>query len=911
MGLYGRLREASAGRDRFVLHDGPPYANGHLHSGTALNKILKDVVSRGRQMLGFDAPYVPGWDCHGLPIEWQVEQEYRKKGKNKDDVPIVAFRKECREYAEKWLGIQRDEFKRLGVVGDWESRYATMDLAAEADIYRELGKFLLNGELYRGLKAVMWSVVERTALAEAEVEYHEVTSTTAYVRFPVTKAAVPALEGAAVVIWTTTPWTIPANRAIAYGAEIDYLVVRVDEADEGSRARPGDLLVIGAELLQDVATEARIITYTEVAGLKGAELAGTVCAHPLRGLAGGYGFDVPLFPADFVTTDAGTGLVHIAPSHGEDDYELGARHGLEVPETVADDGSYTAAVPGFEGLKVFDGRRWHANAPVIEALGERGALVASGTLRHTYPHSWRSKAPILFRATAQWFIPMEGPGRLRETALAAIDATRFVPPRGRTRLRSMVEARPDWCVSRQRAWGVPIAVFVRQGHGRGAARRGRGRARGPGVRGGGCGRLVDARPAGVPGRRLRRRGLRQGRRHPGRLVRVRLHPRLRARAAAGPEVAGGPLPGGLRPAPRLVPELAARELRHPRPRPLRHGAHPRLRHGRPGAQDVEVAGQHGLAGGLAQDPRRGHPAPVGRLGRLHRGLEDREGDPGRRRRQLPAPAQHAALPAGQPRRLHGRGAAAARRDAGAGAVGSAPPGRAGRVGSRVQRELRLPEALRRAAQLLRHRPLRVLLRRPQGQPLLRPGRGDDAAGGADGARRAVRLPDGWLAPVLVFTAEEAWLTRFPSETDSVHLRTFPEIPADWRDDALAARWERVREVRRVVTGALEIERKEKRIGSSLQAAPVVTLPAADAALLDGLDMAELAITSGIELRAGDGAPPEGGGAFALPDVPGVAVVPAPAPGEKCDRCWRVLPEVTPEAGGLCRRCADALPRRAA
>src|SRR5687768_14609526 len=373
--IYHRLREASAGREKFVLHDGPPYANGHLHMGTALNKILKDVVNRSQQMLGKDAVYVPGWDCHGLPIEWQIEQRYRQAGQDKDAVPIAEFRRECREFAEHWIDVQRAEFKRLGVVGDWDHPYTTMEYQAEAGIFRELGKFLLSGQLYRGKKSVMWSVVEKTALAEAEVEYRDHTSTTIIVRFPVVETAHPALAGASVVIWTTTPWTMPGNRAVAYGEDIEYRVIDVTDVADGSLARPGEKLVLAADLADAIAGEVKISNWCTLAELKGHELAGTVARHPLRGR--GYDFQVPLLAADFVDTEQGTGLVHIAPSHGADDFELGAKHGLEVPDTVAEDGRYTEAAPGFAGIHVFE-----AAEPVIEALSEAGALLARGRLTH-------------------------------------------------------------------------------------------------------------------------------------------------------------------------------------------------------------------------------------------------------------------------------------------------------------------------------------------------------------------------------------------------------------------------------------------------------------------------------------------------------------------------------------------------
>ncbi|MBO6804982.1 MAG: isoleucine--tRNA ligase, partial [Thalassospira sp.] len=457
--LYGKIRGISADREMFVLHDGPPYANGHLHIGHALNKILKDVITRSQQMLGKNAVYVPGWDCHGLPIEWKIEEQYRAKGKNKDDVPIAEFRKECREFAQKWLDIQREEFKRLGVMGDWDNPYVTMDYKAEASIARELGKFLMNGSLYMGSKPVMWSVVEKTALAEAEVEYHDHTSKTIYVRFPVTETKVDLLKDATIVIWTTTPWTIPGNRAISYGEDIEYSVIEVTETAEEAWATVGEKMAVCTDLLEDLCKNGRVTGHKVVGTFKGADLEGTLSAHPFRGQ--GYDFDVPLLAADYVTTDTGTGFVHTAPTHGPDDYQTGLKYGLEVPEMVDGDGAYYQTVPLFAGERMYDenGKEAGANEAVIAKLIEVGALLSRGRLKHSYPCSWRSKAPVIYRTTPQWFISMQD-NDLREKALKAIDETRFVPEAGRNRLHSMIANRPDWCVSRQRAWGVPITVFI-------------------------------------------------------------------------------------------------------------------------------------------------------------------------------------------------------------------------------------------------------------------------------------------------------------------------------------------------------------------------------------------------------------------------------------------------------------------
>jgi isoleucyl-tRNA synthetase len=407
LNLYRQLREDSKGCNPFILHDGPPYANGHLHIGHALNKILKDIINRCQQMLGKDANYVPGWDCHGLPIEWKIEEKYRAAGRDKDQVPLVEFRHECRQFAKHWVDVQREEFKRLGVIGDWDNPYSTMSFDAEAQIVRELGKFLMNGALFRGAKPVMWSVVERTALAEAEVEYHDHTSKTIFVRFPVLSSSVSAIDGAAVVIWTTTPWTMPGNRAIAYGDRVGYSAYRVKETGEGSLARSGEVIVVAEALADTVFEQAAVTSWESVASFTGEALEGTLCRHPFHGK--GYDFEVPLLPGHFVDVETGSGFVHIAPGHGVDDWELGVRHGVPVPETVGADGVFVDQVPLFSGRRVLteNGKEGDANSAVIEALTDAGGLVARGRLVHSYPHSWRSKAPLIFRNTPQWFISME------------------------------------------------------------------------------------------------------------------------------------------------------------------------------------------------------------------------------------------------------------------------------------------------------------------------------------------------------------------------------------------------------------------------------------------------------------------------------------------------------------------------
>jgi isoleucyl-tRNA synthetase len=509
--LYGSLRKQSKGKPKFVLHDGPPYANGNIHIGHALNKILKDVVTKSQQMLGFDSNYVPGWDCHGLPIEWKIEEEnYRSKGKAKpnfkDAAAMIAFRKECRAYASKWLNVQRDEFKRLGIVGDWDHPYATMDFFAEAQIARELMKFAANGTLYRGSKPVMWSVVEKTALAEAEVEYEDYTSDAVWVKFPVSHIPygpqgrqldpgkpMPEMkpifpEGASVVIWTTTPWTLPGNRAISYSSKISYGLYRITDAPAENWAKVGDLLILADKLADDVFKQAKVVAFEKVLEVSAAALSEMTCAHPLRGH--GYDFIVPLLEGDHVTDDTGTGFVHTAPGHGREDFDIwmenkslldAAGINTTIPYTVDENGALTEQAPGFVGKRVITdkGEKGDANEAVIKALVDAGMLLARSRLKHQYPHSWRSKKPVIYRNTPQWFIAMDeaisdgfiqwsehsgvaSTDTLRNRALKAIQVTQWVPAQGQNRINGMINTKPDWVISRQRAWGVPIAVFVRE-----------------------------------------------------------------------------------------------------------------------------------------------------------------------------------------------------------------------------------------------------------------------------------------------------------------------------------------------------------------------------------------------------------------------------------------------------------------
>jgi isoleucyl-tRNA synthetase len=896
-GLWEQIRQQSKGRPLFVLHDGPPYANGNIHMGTTLNKVLKDLINRSRQMLGYDANYVPGWDCHGLPIEWQIEQEYRKRGADKDAVPIIQFRAECRKHAEKYLDIQRREFQRLGCLGDWDHPYTTMAFGSEAAIFLELAKFLQNGSLYRGLKSVMWSTVEKTALAEAEVEYHDHTSTTIWVRFPLKKAVDPGLQGAAVVIWTTTPWTIPANRAIAYGEEVAYVLIEPTELAEGSAVRVGDRLVVAEDLLESFLATAKITGYERRGRFPGTALGGAVAEHPLKGLEGGYNFNVPLLAGEFVTTEQGTGLVHMAPSHGEDDFNLCTAHGIPAEDTVAPDGTYTPIVPGFTGIHVFK-----AHQPVMAALAERGALIASAPLVHSYPHSWRSKAPLIFRATAQWFIAMDDGIQLRAKALAAIDATTFVPEKGRNRIGSMVESRPDWCVSRQRAWGVPIAVFVDKATGE--------PLRDPEV----CQRIADAfRESGADawwsrdpqeflGDKYRAEDFEKvddildvwfdsGSTHA-----FTLEGRDDLRWPADLYLEGSDQHRGWFQSSLL--ESCGTRGRAPFDTVLTHGF------------VVDASGRKmskSLGNVLSpMDLMKTHGADILRLWvvstdfsediRISKDILERTADSYRKARNtlryllanLHGFSQEEILPDEQLPELerwvlHRLAEIDRSLRAGNQAYDFLGPYKevlefAAIDLSAFYFDVRKdalycdhPDDLRRrAARTVLNRVFDCLVR--------------------------------WLAPVLVFTTEEAWRYRHGQEAASIHLEQFADVPEGWLRPDLGLRWAKVRDIRRVVTGALEIERREKRIGSSLEAAPVLYLTEAQADLLQGLDMAELCITSGIELKVED-APAD---AFRLDDVAGAAVVPKPARGEKCLRCWQVLSEVEHSPEHVCHRCAGVL-----
>jgi isoleucyl-tRNA synthetase len=918
MNLYARQREQSAGREKFILHDGPPYANGNLHIGHALNKILKDVINRSQQMMGKDANYVPGWDCHGLPIEWKIEEKYRSEGRDKDEVPIVEFRQECRDFAEHWISVQREEFQRLGVIGDWENPYTTMNYAAEAQIARELMKFVDNGLLYQGSKPVMWSVVEKTALAEAEVEYHDHDSDTIWAKFPIRAGAPEALAGAAVVIWTTTPWTIPGNRAISYSSKIAYGLYEITEAPDENWAKAGDRLILADALADDVMGSARATTWQRVSDVSPDMLDGMTCAHPLTGI--GYDFDIPLLNGAHVMDDAGTGFVHTAPGHGRDDYDIWVAcsrdldtRGIDtrIPYTVDADGIYTDEAPGFDGKCVITakGKKGDANQAVIDALVAVDALISRGRVKHQYPHSWRSKKPLIFRNTPQWFIAMDKPfgeaaKSLREVALDAIDATGFYPEAGRTRLHGMIEGRPDWVVSRQRAWGVPITVFVNKKTGELLRDSGVQDRIATAIAEEGADAWFASDPSRFLGNDYSADDFEQvfdildvwfdsGSTHS-----FVLEDRDDLQWPASLYLEGSDQHRGWFHSSLL--ESCGTRGRAPYDAVLTHGfvlAEDKQKMSKSTGNIVapqEIIKQYGadilriwvVASDYSEDLKIGqdiikHQADAYRrlrntlryiLGNLD-GFEESERldvseMPELERWVLHRLTEIDALVRARATDFDFHDMFTALHNFCAVDLSS------------FYFDIRKDALYCDKADSIRRRAARTVL------------------------DELFSCLTAWLAPIACFTAEEAWLSRNPGDAESVHLRTYPDVPAAWQDPALADKWATIRRIRRVVTGALELERAEKRIGSSLQASPTVYIGGDYAGALDGVNLAEISITSDIIVESGDA--PDG--AFTLDEVPGVAVVPGLADGGKCERCWQVLVEVGSDSENpdICNRCADAV-----
>lgn len=900
MDLYSKIRKVSKGRKKWLLHDGPPYANGHIHLGHAVNKLLKDAINKSWQMLGFDAPYVPGWDCHGLPIEWKIEEKYRAAGKDKDAVDKIAFRAECRDFAQMWVSAQGEEFQRLGVIGDFKNPYLTMTNHAEARIAGEIHKFLLNGSLYRGVKPVMWSCVEKTALAEAEVEYKEHKSITCWIRFPIAKTNFAGVEGANIVIWTTTPWTLPSNRAFAYGNDIDYAVYTIESVLPDSRAKVGDRLVLAQKLAADVKEKAKIDAWSEGESFKGAVLEGTIARHPLNGQ--GYDFDVPALAGDFVTADSGTGFVHISPSHGQDDYFLYVKHfgGRDIADNVADDGKFRDHVPLFAGLEILTqkGETGEANFAVLKAMDDAGALVAKGSIRHEYPHSWRSKAPVIFRTTPQWFIAMDDDNEIRQTALDAIKETRWVPAAGQNRITAMIEQRPDWNISRQRTWGVPLALFVNKATGE--------LLEDPEV----LKRIIDTFEAEGSDAWWAR----NPRHFLGNNYKVDDYEQIfdivdiwfesgsthtfvvddreeLAVAKADLYLEGSDQHRGWFHSSLL--EACGTKGHAPYKNVLTHGF----------VLDEKGYKMSKSLGNVVDplDVMKEHGADIMRLWTMTSNYADdirigkdtlkNTGDLYRRIRNTL-------------RFLLGA------------LEGFTPNERIDATGFKDMPELeqyllsRMADLSARCRKNIEEYDFGSVI-----QDLYNFCNADlssfyfdirkdrlycDAPDSFE--RRACRTVMAELydflvtrlAPFLSFTCEEAWDHRPAGvfeEAESIHMRVFSTIPSEWRNEALEEKWEKIIEVRNVVSGALEPQRAAKIIGSSLEAHPHIYVGGDYAKAIEGVDMAEICITSQASVTQGEA--PEG--AFKDAKTEGVGVVFAKAEGNKCARSWKILPEVGSDA----------------
>ncbi|WP_299564170.1 isoleucine--tRNA ligase [uncultured Sulfitobacter sp.] len=955
IGVYDRLREKED-RKPFILHDGPPYANGHLHIGHALNKTIKDMIVRSHQMMGYDARYIPGWDCHGLPIEWKIEEQYRKKGRDKDQVPINEFRGECREFARGWVDIQREEFKRLGITGNWADPYLTMDFHAERVIAEEFMKFLMNGTLYQGSKPVMWSPVEQTALAEAEVEYHDKDSFTIWVKFKVASFDLPELvtmgedetaenreaieraqadvardvEGAYVVIWTTTPWTMPSNKAVVFGEDISYGLYEVTGRPEESWVKIGDRYLLADKLAADVLTAARLddTMYRRLRDITPAQLSGMTLSHPLSGAEGADGEwdDIRDFrAADFVTDTEGTGFVHCAPSHGLEEYDLYRGLGMleqVITYNVNPDGRFRDDLPFFGGKAILkpNGKEGNANAAVIDKLVEVGGLLARGKIKHSYPHSWRSKAPVIYRNTAQWFAAIDKPvgdgqdqfgETIRERALTEIDNVKWTPKSGRNRLHAMMEARPDWVLSRQRAWGVPLTCFTKKGalptdadfllrnadvnervtqafEAEGADAWYEEGAKARFLEGivnpddydqvmdildvwfdsGSTHAFTlrdrpDGSDDGIADVYMEGTDQHRGWFHSSLLQSCGTYGRAPYRQVV---THGFTLDQkGMKMSKSIGNTIVPDEI-------IKQYGADILRLWV--AQSDYTADQRigpEILKGVADSYRRLRNTMRYMLGSLNDFTEadrvDAADMPELERWVLHRLAELDTVVRDGYARFDFQG------------VFQAVFNFATLDLSAFYFDIR-KDALYCDGDTLRRRAARTVL------DLL-----------------FHRLTT-WLAPVLVFTMEEVWLERFGGEGSSVHLQDIPVTPEGWLDVDLAAKWAAVRAARRVVTAALEVQRTDKVIGASLEAAPIVYVEDdAQRAALKSVSFEDVTITSDIAVN-GDAAPAD---AFRLPEIAGVAVVFAKAAGDKCERCWKVLPDVgTHTHPGICARCDEAV-----
>ncbi len=904
---YGKLRTARKGREKFILHDGPPYANGDIHIGHALNKTLKDVVVRTQSMLGKDAPYVPGWDCHGLPIEWKIEEKYRAKKLNKDEVDPVEFRRECREFAAHWVGVQREQFKRLGIWGDWDNPYLTMNYDSEAVIVSELLKFADNGTLYRGAKPVMWSPVEKTALADAEIEYKDIISTQIDVGFEIvsspncSKIQTHINEGKKVhaVIWTTTPWTIPVNQAIAYGPELEYTLIHVvaamgDERDAntgkiiqpGALVEPGGDYLIARSLFEEFRERSRLLFTKDniIWEGKGSELAGTVARHPMHHLGGFFAEPRPFLPGDFVTTEQGTGLVHMAPDHGEDDFALCKMHGINPVFAVTADGKYRDDWLWLAGQGPVINPKLNApDGPICSDLRESGGLMAPPQYYpHSYPHSWRSKAKVIYRCTPQWFVRMDGAApSLRQTALTAIADTRWVPEKGENRIRSMVEGRPDWVLSRQRAWGAPITLIVEKATGtilndEATNQRIIAAINADGADAWYTRDVKEFYPAFDPAIHEQVFDILDVWFDSGCTHAFCVEKRDDLKRETGTTIMyleGSDQHRGWFQSSLL--ESCGTRGRAPYDVVLTHGmtldgkgikmskslgntVDPLLVIKDNGADILRlwvVSVDYQEDNRISKDILTGCVDSYRKLrntlrylmGGLH-GFTDAEMLP---YEQMPELEQWV-----------------------------------------LNRVAEVDAVVRQSTADFDFTSLYTTVYQFCIQDLSAfyfDVRKDSLYCDGKNAvrRRANRTVMNivfdclvtWLAPILVFTAEEAWQARYP-DSDSVHEQEWMTIPAAWLNQTLAEKWARIRTIRSEVTAALEVERREKRIGSSLESAPVI----AGLGDLAELDWAEICITSG----------------FTALDADRVSITHQAASGHKCARCWRILPEVN--ARELCLRC---------
>ncbi|WP_455477184.1 isoleucine--tRNA ligase [Bartonella sp. B41] len=905
IGLYVQLRQQAKNRPLYVLHDGPPYANGNIHIGHALNKVLKDVVVRAFQMRGFNANYVPGWDCHGLPIEWKVEEKYRARGKNKNDVPLNEFRQECREFAQRWITIQSEEFQRLGVVGDFNAPYTTMAFHSEACIAKELMKFVMSDQIYRGSKPVMWSVVERTALAEAEIEYHDHESEVIWVKFPILQADSDDLYGAYVVIWTTTPWTIPGNRAISYSSQISYGVYEVESTENDFGPQIGETLLFADILALECAKKAKLVL-KRLRAICADELKNIILSHPLRGLAGGYNYKVAMLDGSHVTDSAGTGFVHTAPSHGREDFEIWNSYkstlekaGIDpsIPFPVDDAGFYTQDAPGFgpdrngKAVRVIDdnGKMGDANKEVINALIEADRLFARGRLKHSYPHSWRSKKPIIFRNTPQWFVSMDkdlGDGStLRSRALKAVSMTRFIPPSGQTRLISMIADRPDWVLSRQRAWGVPICIFANKD---GFVLKDEQVNE----------RILQAfEEEGADAwfsEGARERFLGERAHEPWIQVRDILDVWFDSGASHGfvlenrddlkwpadVYLEGSDQHRGWFQSSLL--ESCGTRVCSPYKAVVTHGF------------TLDENGKKmSKSLGNTVVPQEIIKTSGADIFRLWVTMTDYWEDQRLGKKILQANVDSYRKLRNAIRWMLGT----LTHDEGEEISYFALPDLEKFI---LHRLFELDQLINKAYDNFDFKKvMRSLLDfsiielsafyfdiRKDSLYCDAPS-SDKRKASLQIVREVFERMVTWLAPMLPFTMEEAWLERYP-ESQSIHLEQFRPAQEEWQNESLSERWKKIRQIRKVVTGALELERASKNIGSSLEAAPIVFI--SNPVLLEAienLDMAEICITSSLTIISD--IPPSD--AFILDDVEGVGVRFRKAGGTKCARSWRYTQDV--------------------